>query len=125
LAKSASAATAALGFGGYLLNALGMAGHAALVPIALGAVLGITLLVLVGIRRSAQVNFVIVALTLLALLIFVLGGMPVAVRAGMGNLTPFFEPEGGETALTALLHASALMFVAYTGYGRIATLGEE
>jgi APA family basic amino acid/polyamine antiporter len=26
---------------------------------------------------------------------------------------------------TSLLHAAALMFVAYTGYGRIATLGEE
>jgi APA family basic amino acid/polyamine antiporter len=31
----------------------------------------------------------------------------------------------GDRGLGALLHATALMFVAYTGYGRIATLGEE
>ncbi len=36
------------------------------------------------------------------------------------NLTPFF-PE----SLTGVLHGSALMFFAYTGYGRIATMGEE
>ncbi|MEQ9355400.1 hypothetical protein [Coleofasciculus chthonoplastes] len=29
------------------------------------------------------------------------------------------------SAIASLLHGSALMFVAYTGYGRIATLGEE
>jgi hypothetical protein len=30
-----------------------------------------------------------------------------------------------ESIYEPLFHASALMFVAYTGYGRIATLGEE
>jgi basic amino acid/polyamine antiporter, APA family len=30
-----------------------------------------------------------------------------------------------DTSASAILYASALMFVAYTGYGRIATLGEE
>lgn len=125
LAKSASAATAALGFAGYLLNAFGLHGHPALVPIALGVVVAVTALVLVGIRRSVQANVVIVSLTFLALLTFVVSGFGTAVAEGAANLTPFFVPEEGETALTAVLHASALMFVAYTGYGRIATLSEE
>ena len=125
LAKSASAATAALGFAGYLLNAFEIQGGPLHIPIALGVVLVVTVLVLVGIRRSAQVNVGIVSLTIFALLVFVVGGFRTAVAEAATNLTPFFAPEEGETALTAVLHASALMFVAYTGYGRIATLGEE
>jgi basic amino acid/polyamine antiporter, APA family len=125
LAKSASAATAALGFSGYLLNALGMPGHALLVPIALGIVAVITALVLSGIRRSSHANVVIVSLTFISLLTFVLVGAGTAVAEGAGNLVPFVQPEEGTTALAAVLHASALMFVAYTGYGRIATLSEE
>lgn len=125
LAKSASAATAALGFSGYLLHALGLAGHPAFVPLALGVVAAVTALVLVGLRRSAQANVVFVGVTFLALLIFIVVGAGTAVAEGAANLSPFFAPEEGETALSAVLHAAALMFVAYTGYGRIATLGEE
>jgi APA family basic amino acid/polyamine antiporter len=122
LAKSASAATAALGFSGYLLSALGLS-RGYLIPVALAAVLVFTLIVLGGIRRSNVANIAIVSVTLLALAFFVVAGFPSMSRA---NLTPFFAAapnEGG--ALAALFHASALMFVAYTGYGRIATLGEE
>lgn len=125
LAKSASAATAALGFSGYLLNAAGLVGHPALVPLALGGLIVVMALVLIGVRRSAQVNFVIVGFTLVALSAFVIGGLPTALSEGAANLTPFFDAEEGRSPLTAVLHASALMFVAYTGYGRIATLGEE
>lgn len=122
LAKSASAATAALGFSGYLLSALGVS-RSYLIPVALAAVVIFTLIVLGGIRRSNVVNVVIVFLTLLALAFFVVAGLPAMSRA---NLTPFFAIAPTESgAMGALFHASALMFVAYTGYGRIATLGEE
>ncbi len=67
LAKSASAATAALGFAGYLLNALGLSRQEWLVPLALGTVLVLTLVVLSGIQRSNQVNIAIVSITLLSL----------------------------------------------------------
>ena len=48
-------------------------------------------------------------------------GLPDAMRHQ--HLVPLFSRD--EPDLSALLQASALMFVAYTGYGRIATLGEE
>ncbi|MEZ4830423.1 MAG: hypothetical protein R2873_00225 [Caldilineaceae bacterium] len=53
-----------------------------------------------------------------------MGGIPTVVGNGGALFEPFFfaETDGGAVAL---FHASALMFVAYTGYGRIATLGEE
>lgn len=121
LAKSASAATAALGFAGYLLNFLGIEGSRWLTPVALLAVVALTLIVLGGIRRSNVANTAIVSVTLLALIVFVLAGLSSVERS---NFVPFF-PVRGQDGLAGLLQATALMFVAYTGYGRIATLGEE
>lgn len=119
VAKTASAATAALGFAGYLLNLLGVeAGW--VVPTALVAVGVLTLVVLNGIRRSNTVNTAIVSVTLLSLGFFVVACLPRFAQVGTANLVPFF-PESPAN----LLQASALMFVAYTGYGRIATMGEE
>lgn len=123
LAKTASAATAALGFGGYLLNALSLGERGFLIPTALAAVVTLTAIVLTGIRRSNRANVAIVSITLLSLIFFILAGLPVLSTAGIENLTPFFA--NTDRPIAAVLEASALMFVAYTGYGRIATLGEE
>jgi APA family basic amino acid/polyamine antiporter len=120
LAKSASAATAALGFSGYLLNAFGADSAALAVPVAFAVVVIMTALVVGGIRRSNIVNIVIVSITIGTLAFFIVSGIPTAASNASTNFTPFFE--GG---ILGLLKATALMFVAYTGYGRIATLGEE
>ncbi len=122
LAKSASAATAALGFAGYLLNAFGVNNQTWLVLTALSAVVVLTIVVLSGIRRSNFTNIIIVSITLFSLAVFILAGIPKVVLSGGENLTPFFATE---RPIQSLLQAAALMFVAYTGYGRIATLGEE
>jgi len=127
LAKSASAATAALGFAGYLLHALGYGGSAWLPWIAIVGVVVLTLVVLSGMRRSNVTNIVIVSVTLLALGAFVAAGLPTLIEAGTSNLKPFFAAgdDGVWTDTRGFFYATALMFVAYTGYGRIATLGEE
>jgi APA family basic amino acid/polyamine antiporter len=113
-AKTASAATAALGFAGYLLN-FSQQDAEWRMPLAVAAVVVLTAVVLAGIRLSNRVNIAIVSVTLAALAAFVLAGSPSVSTA---NLSLDFAPG-------SLLHATALMFVAYTGYGRIATLGEE
>jgi APA family basic amino acid/polyamine antiporter len=124
-AKSASAATAALGFSGYLLNALRLQPSPWLAPLAVGVVIVLTVLVLTGIRRSSAVNVAIVGITCAALATFVVGGLPSALRGGH-YLSPFFAPVAPHRSLAGgFFEATALMFVAYTGYGRIATLGEE
>ena len=121
-AKSASAATAALGLAGYLLEALGLGGQSLLVAAGLLAVLAVTALVWHGTSRSNRANAVIVSLTLFTLALFVVAGLPAAAEGGAVNLAGIFPDRAG---LRGLLEATALMFVAYTGYGRIATLGEE
>ncbi|NDJ53057.1 MAG: amino acid permease [Chloroflexi bacterium] len=127
LAKSASAATAALGFAGYLLVAIGLDNPGLAVPLALGAVIVLTVIVLSGIRRSNTTNIVIVSITLLTLLAFVMFGLSPTFSSASETLQPFFVvgPDSDRSLIPSLLYASALMFVAYTGYGRIATLGEE
>ncbi|HSF86167.1 MAG TPA: amino acid permease [Acidimicrobiia bacterium] len=117
LAKSASAATAALGFAGYSLDLVG-AEPDLLVPVGLGAVVVLTVIVLAGIRSSNTVNIIVVSVTLLALAAFVVLGFPHVERINFSG----FVGDGGAPGF---LEATALMFVAYTGYGRIATLGEE
>jgi basic amino acid/polyamine antiporter, APA family len=125
-AKAASAATAGLGFAGYLLYASGHGDKPWHVPVAATVVVVLTLIVLSGLRRSNAVNIVIVTITLAALLGFVVAGLPNSFANGAGNLSPFFAaPVADSSPIRSLLHATALMFVAFTGYGRIATLSEE
>lgn len=121
LAKSASAATAALGFSGYLLDAFDIGNERLLVPLALAGVIILTLIVLSGIRRSNIANTVIVSITIGALAIFVVAGLGSIDGA---NFVPFF-PTAETGGIQAFLQTTALMFVAYTGYGRVATMGEE
>lgn len=121
-AKSASAATAALGLASYVLAITSPDRSSLLVPLAVVTVLILTALVATGIKRSSGANIAIVSVTLSSLLLFVLAGLPVAISRGGENLAPFFRPGAGPHEF---LQACALMFVAYTGYGRIATLGEE
>lgn len=108
VAKSASAATAALGIAAYM--GLGVNRLPALILLA-----AVTGLVLSGLRRTNRVNLGIVVVAvgaLVVLVLFALGGAPAA-------------GSDAATGTADLLEASALVFVAFTGYGRIATLGEE
>ena len=112
-AKSASAATAALGFALYLNPEYSL-------PIALAIVWVITAITLLGIQRTNTINTLIVGAVLLSLIAFVVFGAP-AISANPQNWQSALDGEN----LKNLLPATALMFVAFTGYGRIATLGEE
>jgi APA family basic amino acid/polyamine antiporter len=85
--------------------------------IAVLAVLSFTGLNYFGIRRSSRVNLAIVGCSVGALVVFVVTGVA-AFRED--NVVPY-APGG----LGGTLEAAALIFFAYTGYARIATLGEE
>ena len=134
-AKSASAATAALGLSGYLMATFSHGssppsqfGHVASVAIALAALLVLTSLTLFGIKRTNTINIIIVSITLISLTCFVAMGLPSATKNFGENLSEAFSlnlVSPRNQRWPDLLQATALMFVAYTGYGRIATLGEE
>ena len=127
-AKSASAATAALGFASHLFHASVIRSEQWVLPVAIASVIVITGVVASGIRRANLVNAVIVSLTIGGLLAFIFAGFAWMSGPNGDSIEPVLEgvssfsfADGG----VGLLEATALMFVAYTGYGRIATLGEE
>ncbi|MGE4054448.1 MAG: APC family permease [Vicinamibacterales bacterium] len=112
--KIAAAGTVALGLAGYLDAVL-----AGLSPrvVAVGAIVVFTLLNYVGTKQSARANLAIVSVSLGALTLFVVAG---ASSVQLSHLRPF-APAGWR----GTLEAAALLFFAYTGYARIATLAEE
>ncbi|MCH8568203.1 MAG: APC family permease [Balneolales bacterium] len=120
-AKSASAATAALGCSGYLLFIFGrnISGEAYIL-LSLAIVLFLTILVSGGISRSNSANKFIVGITLSGLALMVLASFGINGMPAEPLQNAFTDIDS-----SSLIYASALMFVAYTGYGRIATLGEE
>ncbi len=108
LAKSASAAAAAL--------ALGRMCGDGFVPVAaaLGIIVVMMLVILGGVRRTHLVNTVIVTITLGALLTY--------ISESVNLETPLVKvPSTGAD----FFEVCALIFVGFTGYGRIATMGEE
>lgn len=125
-AKSASAATAALGCAGYALRYLKMNAEPIQVPTALFCLFVVIAIVLMGIRLSNALNTFVVSITLASLLVFTTAGVLSLVFSESRPLpSPLEIPETSTASWEGILEGCALMFVAYTGYGRIATMGEE
>ncbi len=114
--KTASCAAMALTFGHYVSP-----GYA--VPVAIAAVVSLTAVNLFGITRTAFLTRLLLCVVL-ATLVFVaaaaiVGPHPAGFSAGGTS-------DGGATAgFSGVLPAAGLMFFAFAGYARIATLGEE
>lgn len=112
--KLAAGGTVALGFGSYFSK---------LVPVVPAVYAGVAAAVLLtaanlfGIKKAGKLNTAIVAVTIASLAAFVVAGVP---SLELANLTPF-APAG----FFGIAESAALLFFAYTGYARIATLGEE
>ncbi|MGO8807643.1 MAG: APC family permease [Candidatus Bathyarchaeia archaeon] len=114
LANTVGPGVSAIAFGSYL--------HAVWPAVpsqvaAIGVAVVMVLLDAVGIRRSVRVTGVIVILSIAALLTVAVIGLP---SAHLANFLPF-APGG----VVGILRATGLLFFAYTGYSRIATLVEE
>lgn len=121
LAKSASAATAALGIRFYLENNPAVLHDAR--PLALIGVAGVGVACLLGLRRSTAINVVLVSVTLCGLLAFI------ATQGTAKWVVTHGAQPGREAGFSVgafeFSQLIAWSFVAFTGYGRLATLAEE
>ncbi|TVR26211.1 MAG: APC family permease [Nitriliruptor sp.] len=110
--KTASLVAMALTFGAYLSEDLAR-------PVAIGAVVAMAAVNYRGVEKTARLTRVIVALVLAALVVVVAGAL-LGGTASTANL---------DTALPAgpfgVVQAAGLLFFAFAGYARLATLGEE
>ncbi len=86
--------------------------------VAIAAVVGLTAVNYRGLQKSAQLTRIIVAVVL-AVLTGVVATVALSGRADPDRVTLFGGSAGG------MLQAAGLLFFAFAGYARIATLGEE
>jgi APA family basic amino acid/polyamine antiporter len=110
--KTASCAAMALTVGYYVWP--GWA-HA----VAVAAVVALTAVNYAGIQKSAMLTRIIVALVLAVL------AAVVVVVLGFGDMDGSRLALGNDVSVRGVLQAAGLLFFAFAGYARIATLGEE
>jgi basic amino acid/polyamine antiporter, APA family len=111
--KLASCAAMALTLGSYVAPGLAR-------PVALAGLAAVTAANYLGVAKTAAATRVLVAVVLAALAAAV-AGMLFGGRADPGNLA---GPGPGQ-GLLGVLQAAGLLFFAFAGYARVATLGEE
>jgi basic amino acid/polyamine antiporter, APA family len=109
--KVASCAAMALTFGHYVAPSVAR-------PLAVGAVVALTSVNLAGISKTAGLTRLIVVVVLTALAVFVV----VALAGGTVDASHLSDSHGG---VLGVLRSGGILFFAFAGYARIATLGEE
>ncbi|MPZ72134.1 MAG: amino acid permease [Nitriliruptorales bacterium] len=110
--KIASCAAMALTFGAYAAPAVAR-------PLAVAAVAGLTAVNYRGVRKTAGLTTAIVIVVLLALAAVVAGALT------GGTASPRHLRSISDADPRGVLQAAGLLFFAFAGYARIATLGEE
>ncbi|MHC9291141.1 APC family permease [Mycobacterium sp. LTG2003] len=110
--KTASCAAMALTVGLYVWPAQA---HA----VAVAAVVALTVVNYAGVQKSALLTRIIVAVVLAVL------AAVVVIVAGSGAADPARLELAGDVTAGGVLQAAGLLFFAFAGYARIATLGEE
>jgi APA family basic amino acid/polyamine antiporter len=110
--KTASCAAMALTVGAYAAPSFAR-------PLAVASVLTLTAVNLRGVTGTARLTRVLVVIVLLVLLLVVLAGL-----LGGTVFTARLRATGGVGAYD-VLQSAGLLFFAFAGYARIATLGEE
>ena len=114
IGKTASCAAMALTFAAYAAPA----GWEK--PVAVVAVLALAAVNCFGVTRTALLTRVLVAVSLAALAVVVIGGLTGTRPASALVVTDLFD--GG---WYGILQSAGLLFFAFAGYARIATMGEE
>jgi len=110
--KLASCAAIALTFGAYAAPSWQR-------PLAIAAVIALTTVNVLGVRKTALLTRVIVAVVLGALALVVAGTL------FGGSASASHLDDLGAGGVGGVLRSAGLLFFAFAGYARIATLGEE
>jgi APA family basic amino acid/polyamine antiporter len=106
-------------------------------PVAIAAVLVIVAVNLRGITRTSRAAMIIVTIVLAVLTLVIVAGIVLAASRATTGLSFGFiggtdasaailtAERAGETSVWGVLQAAGLIFFAFAGYARVATLGEE
>ena len=112
IGKTASLAAMALTFGTYAHPPLAR-------PLGIAAVIAMSVVNIRGVEKTARVTRAVVALVAVALVVVIVGAL------GSGSATPANLGRGSAPTALGVLQSAGLLFFAFAGYARLATLGEE
>lgn len=114
ISKLSAAGVVAIGFGNYFFQLLPV-----IPPLyySIAAVLILTIANYMGIKKAGILNLTIVSVTIISLLYLIVSGFPEIKKENFEPFAPF--------GISGIAEATALLFFAFTGYARIATLAEE
>jgi basic amino acid/polyamine antiporter, APA family len=115
IGKTASCAAMALTFAAYAVPPAWQR------PVAVAAVIALATVNYRGVTRTARLTRIIVAVVLVALAVVVAAGL-LGGQADPGRVAAGFA---GGLDLYGVLQSAGLLFFAFAGYARIATMGEE
>ncbi|TQM46202.1 APC family permease [Pseudonocardia cypriaca] len=96
------------------------------VPVAvwiIGAILLVTGLNVLGIRLVARMNFVLVAVQVVFIAVFLVAAGRTLAGSDLPSLTEPFLPSGGEAS--AVLGGAAILCLSFLGFDAVSTLAEE
>jgi putrescine importer len=96
------------------------------VPVAvwiIGAILLVTGLNVLGIRLVARMNFVLVAVQVVFIAVFLVAVARTTAGTGLPPLAEPFLPDGGEAS--AVLGGAAILCLSFLGFDAVSTLSEE
>lgn len=114
MSKLSAAGVVAIGFGSYFYQLVPLGSP---IIFSLAAIVFLTVANYFGIKKAGTLNLIIVGITLTSLICLIFSGVS---EIKTENFVPF-APFG----LTGVFESAAILFFAFTGYGRIATLAEE
>jgi APA family basic amino acid/polyamine antiporter len=114
MSKLAAGGVVAIGFGSYFYQLVPLGSP---LIISIIAIFLLTLANYFGIKKAGILNLVIVTFTLLSLIYIIISGFPEIMQENFVPFAPF--------GISGIAEATALLFFAFTGYARIATLAEE
>jgi APA family basic amino acid/polyamine antiporter len=115
--KTASCAAMALTFAAYAVPGPWQR------PVAAGAVVALAAVNYRGVTRTARLSRVLVAAVLAVLALVAVAGF--AAAAGLAGAAPAGPWTGPPDGWYGVLQSAGLLFFAFAGYARIATMGEE
>ncbi len=108
-----------LGFGGYL-STLFVQGNAYEIPLAILLIFVLAVVNLLGIKRAAKTDTVLVVIKILALAAFVAFALLFVVKSGISFQN--FTVSQSQGAIASIFAASMVIFFAYSGFQTISTL---
>lgn len=114
ISKLSAAGVVAIGFGSYFHQLIL---EVSPITFSVMAVVLLTSANYYGVKKAGALNLIIVSVTVLSLFYLIYSGIPEVKPENFKPFAPF--------GLSGIAEAAALLFFAFTGYARIATLAEE